>query len=70
MKRASVLAHTFSPSTGEVETHKSLCDLGQPGLHSEFQASHDCIMKPHLKQQKSGGNTHQLFVFLMDFCVG
>lgn len=44
-KKSAVVAHTFSPSAEEAETHKSLQDQGQKGLHSEFQATQGCIVR-------------------------
>lgn len=39
-QRLGVVTHIFDPSTG-----KSLFIGGQLGLHSEFWASQDCVMK-------------------------
>lgn len=58
-KESAIVAHTFSPSAEEAETHKSLQDQGQKGLHSEFQATQGCIVRhspaphPRLKQNRT-----------------
>lgn len=36
MFKLGMVLYTFKASTGEVETNRSLCVLGQSGLHSKF----------------------------------
>lgn len=55
-KKASHWGSHLSPSAKEAETHKSLRDQGQKGLHSEFQATQGCIVRPphpRLKQNRT-----------------
>jgi hypothetical protein len=42
------VAHTFDPSTQEAEVDWSLWVQGQPGLHSQLQASQGYFVKPCL----------------------
>jgi hypothetical protein len=51
-----VVVHAFNPST----FRKRQMDLGQPGLHSEFQNSQDyrirpCLKPTNKKQQRKEG---------------
>lgn len=46
-----VVRHTFNPSTREVETGRFLCVPGQSVLHSKFQASQNCMVRPCLLSQ-------------------
>ena len=52
-----MVAHTFNPSTQEVEAGRSLWVQGQPGLQSELQDSQDYTVKPYLEKQKQN-KTH------------
>ena len=53
-----MVACAFNPSTWEAETGRSLRIQGQPGLHSEFQASwsyrETLSQKEKTKQQQKG----------------
>jgi hypothetical protein len=41
-----VVAYPFNPSFWETEADGSMWAEGDHGLHSEFQTSQGCIMKP------------------------
>lgn len=55
--KLEMMAHTFNPSTQEVETRGFLWFWGQSGLYNKFQGSYDYINSPCLKQT----NKHSIY---------
>ena len=55
----------FNPSIQDVETGGSLWIPGQPGLHSEFQATQEVIKRPCLQKKNETVNSRNVSFFLL-----